>query len=117
MPNYSDFPEMEPWLPAGAPSSQYGQNGFVLLVPYFQEQIRLSKILESILSTLSSAKNGHEFGRQASYDHLNLELHRWQASLPESARWNKWEPPSTPLIPSVAALQLVLPEISFATFL
>lgn len=97
---------MGPWLPAGF-ADYDGISGSVNpLIPCFREQIRLSKTVEKMLSKLFSTKSNLEgLGRQSCLDSLNIELCAWYEALPECAKWNKWEPPSSPLIPSVAALQ------------
>ncbi|KAL3295967.1 TEA1-TY1 enhancer activator [Colletotrichum asianum] len=104
-----DFPEMAPWLPAGIAvyDGRFANINPLPLVPCFKEQIRLSKIIEKMLTKLFSTKSNLEgLGRQACLDSLNFELCSWYEALPECAKWNKWEPPSTPLIPSVAALHV-----------
>lgn len=104
--HYRDFPEMIPWLPAGFADHE-GKFGVINpLIPCFKEQIRLSKIIEDMLSKLFSIKSDlQSLGRQSCLDNLNFELCSWYEALPECAAWNKWKPPGTPLIPSVAALQ------------
>jgi hypothetical protein len=109
----SDFPEMDAWLPAGARAHR-GEGDdeeddvsvTQPLVPCFQVQIGLSKIIERMLSTLFSTRsNLDDLGRRVCIDTLNLDLCRWQESLPDCTKWNKWEPANSPLKPSVAALQ------------
>lgn len=97
---------MTPWLPAGYADND-GESGAVNpLIPCFKEQIRLSKVIEKMLSKLFSTKSNLEgLGRQSCLDDLNFELCSWYEALPECATWNRWKPTSTPLIPSVAALQ------------
>ncbi|KAL1869590.1 hypothetical protein Daus18300_005444 [Diaporthe australafricana] len=100
------FSGMGPWLPAGFADCDGGIGTVNPLIPCFKEQIRLSKVVEKMLSKLFSTKSTLEgLGRQSCLDSLNIELCAWYETLPECAKWNKWEPPSTPLIPSVAALQ------------
>lgn len=109
---HSDFPEMDALLPLGFSSQQgdFGEGN--PLVPCFKNQIQLSKIMERMLSTIFSSRTNDSRSHQAQLDYLNLELSRWQESLPDCAKWNKWEPPSSTLIPSVAALQSVIPNPS-----
>ncbi|KAF0324443.1 transcription factor [Colletotrichum asianum] len=112
-----DFPEMAPWLPAGIAvyDGRFADINPLPLVPCFKEQIRLSKIIEKMLTKLFSTKSNLEgLGRQACLDSLNFELCSWYEALPECAKWNKWEPPSTPLIPSVAALHLLFHSVRIA---
>lgn len=97
---------MKPWLPAGFADYDNGFGQINPLIPCFKEQIRLSKVIEKMLSTLFSIRSNLDaLGRQSCLDNLNFELCRWYEALPEYIKWNKWEPPSTALIPSVAALQ------------
>lgn len=95
---------MKPWLPAGYTDHDGGLAN--PLLPCFKEQIRLSQIIEKILSKLFSIKSNLEgIARQSCLDNLNFELCSWYEALPECAEWNKWKPTSSPLLPSVAALQ------------
>ncbi|UQC86306.1 uncharacterized protein CLUP02_11806 [Colletotrichum lupini] len=110
-----DFPEMKPWLSAGF--SDYDGEFDVVnpLIPCFKEQIRLSKIIEKMLSKLFSTKSSLEgIGRQSCLDSLNFELCSWYEALPDCAKWNRWEPSSTLLIPSVAALHLLFHSVRIA---
>jgi hypothetical protein len=76
------------------------------MVPYYREQIHLSRVIERMLCTLFSPRSNMDgMSRRACLDTLNIELCRWKAALPGRAEWNKWEPIDTPLIPSVAMLQ------------
>lgn len=81
------------------------------MVPYYREQIHLSRVIERMLCTLFSPRSNMDgMSRRACLDTLNIELCRWKAALPGRAEWNKWEPIDTPLIPSVAMLQSVPPS-------
>ncbi|KAF6792630.1 transcription factor [Colletotrichum sojae] len=110
-----DFPEMKPWLPAGFADYDKGFGRINPLIPCFKEQIQLSKVIEKMLSTLFSTRSNLDaLGRQTCLDNLNFELCRWYEALPEYVKWNKWEPPSRPLIPSVAALHLLFHSVRIA---
>lgn len=110
-----DLPEMGPWLPAGFAYYDGSSGAVNPLIPCFKEQTRLSKIVEKMLSKLFSTKSNLEgLGRQSCLDSLNIELCAWYEALPECAKWNKWEPPSTPLIPCVAALHLLFRSVRIA---
>ncbi|KAI5460498.1 fungal-specific transcription factor domain-containing protein [Mariannaea sp. PMI_226] len=104
-----DFPELEYWLPIGFDSQQGDFGETKPLVPCFQKQIELSRIIEQMLVTISSSSRKAQDPRayQASLESLNMEMTRWQTSLPDCAKWNKWEPSSALLIPSVAGLHLL----------
>ncbi|KXH28465.1 hypothetical protein CNYM01_10576 [Colletotrichum nymphaeae SA-01] len=70
-----DFPEMKPWLPAGFSDYDGGFGVVNPLIPCFKEQIRLSNIIEKMLSKLFSTKSSLEgIGRQSCLDSLNFEL-------------------------------------------
>ncbi|KAL0765821.1 hypothetical protein CaCOL14_011561 [Colletotrichum acutatum] len=110
-----DFPEMKPWLPAGFSDYDGGFGAVNPLIPCFKEQIRLSKVIEKMLSKLFSTKSSLEgLGRQSCIDSFNFELCSWYEALPDCAKWNRWEPPSTLLIPSVAALHLLFHSVRIA---
>ncbi|KAJ4407458.1 hypothetical protein N0V82_009921 [Gnomoniopsis sp. IMI 355080] len=110
-----DFPEMKPWLPAGFADYEGSPGAVNSSIPCFKEQIRLSKIIEKMLSKLSSiGSNLDGLGRQSCLDNLNFELCSWYEALPECAAWNKWKPTSTPLMPSVAALHLLFHSVRIA---
>lgn len=97
---------MKPWLSAGFNDHDGEIDAVDPLVPCFREQIHLSKVIEKMLSKLFATKSSLEgLGRQSCLHDLNFELCSWYEALPESAKWNKWEPPSARLMPSVAALQ------------
>ncbi|KAJ3549669.1 hypothetical protein NM208_g386 [Fusarium decemcellulare] len=103
-----DFPELEYWLPIGFDSQQGDFGDTKPLVPCFQKQVELSRVIEQMLGTISSSRKTQDSrAYQTSLDNLNLEMSRWQTSLPDCAKWNKWEATSTLLIPSVAALHLL----------
>ena len=97
---------MEPWLSAGTSQSDPSLGGTGGLVLTFREQIRLSRTVETMLTKLFSPTTKlTTAGRRSCVEALNLNLHRWQASLPSNVQWNRWEAASAPLNPSVAALQ------------
>jgi hypothetical protein len=108
--NIRDLVEMGPWLPAGLPIDGQGGNNEASaqqpLLPCFSEQISLSKIIERMMLSLFSGNSSlDEAGRQACITSLDLDMCHWQESLGDCSKWNKWEPPDAPLMPSVAALQ------------
>lgn len=82
-----DLPEMAPWLPAGLE--------FESALPSFQSLVELAKIIQRMLTKYAVGADV--------LDSLNLDLHRWQESLPDSLKWNKWA--TTNLYPHVAVLQ------------
>ncbi|KAF5258444.1 hypothetical protein FOXYS1_10981 [Fusarium oxysporum] len=72
-----DFPELELWLPIGFDSQQGDFGETKPMVPCFQKQIELSKVIEQILATLfsqSAAQDGLAY--RGHLDQLNLELSR-----------------------------------------
>ncbi|KAM6505526.1 hypothetical protein FSOLCH5_013702 [Fusarium solani] len=107
-----DFPDMAPWLPAGVDISRMLEPGSFgsreRLITSFSEHILLSKSIERILCTLFSRKSAaNGIAGLTLTDDLDLELCRWQESLPDCIKWNRWEPPTTSLLPSVAALYIL----------
>ncbi|KAL0930093.1 transcription factor [Colletotrichum truncatum] len=110
-----DFPEMKPWLPAGFDDCNSGLGDVNPLIPCFKAQIGLSKIIENMLSKLFSAKASLKgLGRQTCLDDINLALCKWYEELPNCVKWNRWEPTSNILIPSVAALHLLFQSARIA---
>ncbi|KAM0420408.1 hypothetical protein ACHAPT_011829 [Fusarium lateritium] len=108
MEQQPDYPELRPWRSVGfsGTDSELTKNGS--MVPYYREQIHLSRVIERMLCTLFSPRSNMDgMSRRACLDTLNIELCRWKAALPGRAEWNKWEPIDTPLIPSVAMLHLL----------
>lgn len=97
---------MLPWLPAGYTEHDKGTSGTTILVQCFTEQVSLCHLVETMLSKLFCSKQSVDgVGRQALVDSLNLQLCRWETSLPKQVQWNRWEVASTDLLPNVLALQ------------
>ena len=102
---------MAPWLPAGFDD----RDDAVLLpfahplVPCFQKTIELTTILRRFLthSILKNNSKDTSNSNVAILGSVNLDLCRWQESLPDFLRWNKWESTTKLLMPVVAALQWV----------
>ena len=104
---------MAPWLPAGfdeRDGSEFSPTAHPLVL-CFQNTIQLTTILRRFLTHSMSIDDSAEGGHihPAVLNRVNLDLCRWQESLPDILRWNKWEPTTKPLKPVVAALQLVIP--------
>lgn len=105
-----DLPDIESWLPADMdtaktynPCHDHRRNQ---CSTSFQEQRRLCQIIEKMLSLVFSARfNSACSSKKTCIDTINLELCRWQESLPNTVKCNKWEPSNTTLMMSVAALQ------------
>ncbi len=97
---------MVPWLSVGLEFNEDGMDSPRPLIPSFRAQIDLAKIIQRMLAQLYSAKGNLErVHRQACIDALSLELSRWESSLDESLKWNKWQSTSAALVPNVAALK------------
>ncbi|RSL75884.1 hypothetical protein CEP51_010468 [Fusarium floridanum] len=108
MEQQPDYPELRPWRSVGFSGSDSELTKIGSMVPYYREQIHLSRVIERMLCTLFSPRSNMDgMSRRACLDTLNIELCRWKAALPGRAEWNKYEPIDTPLIPSVAMLQSV----------
>ncbi|KAM5359940.1 hypothetical protein ACJZ2D_014089 [Fusarium nematophilum] len=117
-----DFPHMAPWLPAGVDLSRMLEPGSIgrreRLITSFSEHILLSKLIERILCTLFSRKStATRLDGLSPTDNLDLDLCRWQESLPDCIKWNRWEPPTTSLLPSVAALHILFNSTRIALHL
>lgn len=96
---------MQAWLPAGFSNDQSSSSSPGLL-SCFQEQIRLSIIIERILTALVSTEAVTDRTRwEGCISDVNLQLHRWKDKLPVQLRWNEWESSSNILNPSIAVLQ------------
>ncbi|KAK8164668.1 fungal-specific transcription factor domain-containing protein [Phyllosticta citrichinensis] len=115
MDKLPDFPEMAPWLPTGLEQFQNETEPTTVpqLLPSFQSLVELAKIIQRMLTKYFSANEKSADGQSASQsqmflDSLNLDLHRWQESLPDPLKWNKWEPTTAYLYPHVAVLHLML---------
>ncbi|KAL4876360.1 hypothetical protein BJY04DRAFT_223148 [Aspergillus karnatakaensis] len=102
-----DLPHMDVWLPAGLNHDE-SPSSIKSLIPCFREQIRLSKIIERLLSSLAALRAApDDLHWEGCASELTLELYKWQEGLPVSARWNKWEPAYVLLIRSIALLHLL----------
>jgi hypothetical protein len=76
------------------------------MIPYINEQIKLARVLERMLSLLSSTSNHVDVILQRqNLDSLNYELMQWRKGLPEWADFTVWDAIDTPLKPNIAALQ------------
>ncbi|KAF6803265.1 transcription factor [Colletotrichum musicola] len=100
-------PEMALWRPVGFDDDYAESAKATSMIPYLHEQIRLSRIIERMMSTLFSPRpHLDDLSRRVCFDNLNLDLNRWRESLPDFAKWHKWGPSSKP-IPGVLALHLL----------
>lgn len=108
---HSDPPQMEYWRPIGFDDMSGGSDTLSSCsnIPYLKEQIRLARIIESMITTLFSPRAEQDgLSRRSHLDRLNLELSQWHASLPDFTRWNKWSATGDNLpmaFPGVATLQ------------
>ncbi|KAI8262562.1 hypothetical protein K4K58_000538 [Colletotrichum sp. SAR11_239] len=100
-------PEMASWQPVGFGDEDIQSTKATSMIPYLHQQIRLSRIIERMMTTLFSPRSHlDDISRRLCFDNLNLELNRWRESLPDFAKWLKWGPSSKP-IPGVFALHLL----------
>ncbi|GKT51153.1 putative transcriptional regulatory protein [Colletotrichum spaethianum] len=103
---YSEPPEMILWRPIGFEEEYAESTQSTSMIPHLHEQIRLSQVIEMMMSTLFSPRSHLDgLNRRVCFDNLNLELNRWRESLPDFAKWRKWGSPSKPL-PGVLALHV-----------
>ncbi|KAJ0385536.1 hypothetical protein COL922a_006203 [Colletotrichum nupharicola] len=95
---------MASWRPVGFGDEDTQSTKATSMIPYLHEQIRLSRIIERMMTTLFSPRSHlDDISRRLCFDNLNLELNRWRESLPGFAKWLKWGRSSKP-IPGVFAL-------------
>ncbi|KXH42114.1 hypothetical protein CNYM01_05773 [Colletotrichum nymphaeae SA-01] len=108
-------PEMSFWRPVGFDEEYRESAQASSMIPYLHEQIRLSRIIERMMSTLFSPRsNLDDLGRRVCFDNLNLDLNRWRESLPDFAKWHKWGGSSSKTIPGVLALHLLFHSVRIA---
>lgn len=103
---------MSPWLSEGVQPRSSNEDGATDpgIVGAFQKLIELTRIMHNLLIKLRPGGDRQSFadgsaGSASILDALNLDLCRWQETLPGGLKWNKWEPSTKPLLPHVAALQ------------
>ncbi|KZL83113.1 transcription factor, partial [Colletotrichum incanum] len=107
-------PEMVLWRPVGFDEEFAESTRAASMIPYLHEQIRLSRVIETMMSILFSPRsNLDSLSRRVCFDNLNLELNRWRESLPDFAKWHKWGSSSKP-IPGVLALHLLFHSVRIA---
>lgn len=84
------------------------------MIPYIKEQIKLSRIVERLLSLLSSASSqNHSSLRRQDLESLNYDLLKWRTELAERAEFMVWDAIDKPLKPSLASLQYVLEPATY----
>lgn len=77
------------------------------MIPYVKEQIKLARIVERMLSLMSSESDQNVKPRRPNLDSLNYSLLEWRRSLSEWADFKIWDMIDQPLKPSIAAIQYV----------
>ncbi|KAH6997389.1 hypothetical protein EDB80DRAFT_883533 [Ilyonectria destructans] len=86
------------------------------LVLCSKEKIVLSKIIERMVSTLFSTRsNLDSLGRRVCIDTLGLDTCRWQESLPDSIRRNKWEAPEFALASQRGGIAVSIDHMLFGS--
>lgn len=97
---------MEYWRPVGFDDSSSEAIGGSSNIPYVKEQIRLSRIVESMMSTMfSPGASLAGIARRSHLDKLNLDLCQWRDTLPDFAKCNRWGSTNSVPVPGVIALQ------------
>lgn len=97
---------MEHWRPVGFEANGDDTMGGISNIPFVQEQIRLSRIVESMMTILFPLRiNQDAISRTSNLDKLNLELLRWQESLPSFAKWTRWDMANLNAVPGLIAVQ------------
>lgn len=98
---------MESWRPVGFDETQSDVTSGFSNIPYVNEQIRLSRIIESMMTSLVSPRDSADgIARRSNLDRLNLELCTWRDTLPDFAKWTR-QNSSVNSVPGVVALQYV----------
>lgn len=75
------------------------------MIPYVKEQIKLARIVERILSLMSSESDLVTSAQRLPFDSLNQSLLDWRKNLPDWADFKMWDTIDHPLKPSTAAIQ------------
>ncbi|KAL7782622.1 fungal-specific transcription factor domain-containing protein [Trichoderma afarasin] len=102
-----DGPAMEYWRPVGFEANGDDTMGGVSNIPFVQEQIRLSRIIESMMAALFPFRiNRDGISLTSNLDKLNLQLLRWHESLPTFAKWSRWDMANLNAVPGLIALHL-----------
>ncbi|KAL6787248.1 fungal-specific transcription factor domain-containing protein [Trichoderma sp. SZMC 28012] len=100
-----DGPAMEYWRPVGFEANGDDTMGGVSNIPFVQEQIRLSRIIESMMAALFPFRiNRDGISLTSNLDKLNLQLLRWHESLPTFAKWSRWDMANLNAVPGLIAL-------------
>ncbi|KAJ0164554.1 hypothetical protein CTA2_731 [Colletotrichum tanaceti] len=118
METLPETPKMALWRPVGLDEAFPEQALATSMIPYLHEQIRLSSVIEKMMSTLFSPRSNLDgLSRRVCFDILNLELNRWRKSLSSFTHWHKWgssSSSSSRLIPGVLALHLLFHSVRIA---
>ncbi|KAI9167988.1 transcriptional regulatory protein [Paramyrothecium foliicola] len=102
-----DPPFVIPWRSVGFEDDSSQQYTDISMIPYIKEQIKLARIIERMLSLMSSDPRLHHRLHQHNINSLNLELMEWRKSLPDWADFSIWDVIDKPLKPSITALHLL----------
>lgn len=109
---HSDPAFILPWRSVGFNDDTYRQYTDTSMIPYVKEQIKLARIVERILSLMSSESDLLTSNAQRlPFDSLNQSLLDWRKNLPDWADFKMWDTIDQPLKPSIAAIQSVLPYL------
>ncbi|KAK4076582.1 transcriptional regulator family: Fungal Specific TF [Trichoderma aggressivum f. europaeum] len=101
-----DGPAMEYWRPVGFEANgDHTIRDTISNIPFVQEQIRLSRIVESMMTVLFPVRiNQDAVYRTSNLNKLNLELLRWHESLPTFAKWTRWDMTNLSAVPGLIAV-------------
>ncbi|KAL7905207.1 fungal-specific transcription factor domain-containing protein [Trichoderma velutinum] len=103
-----DGPAMEYWRPVGFETYDDDAMGGISNIPFVQEQIRLSRIVERMMAVHFPIRTSQDsISRISNLDKLNLELLRWHESLPTFAKWTRWDTTNLNAVPGLIAIHLL----------
>jgi hypothetical protein len=88
----------------------YREDTNISMIPYVKEQIKLARILEHMLSLMSSESDQSMGSHRPYLDSLNCNLLEWRRGLSDWADYKMWDTADQPLKPSIAAIQYVHKE-------
>ncbi|KAH7066530.1 fungal-specific transcription factor domain-containing protein [Paraphoma chrysanthemicola] len=96
-----------PWRSVGFDDDALQQYTNISMIPYLKEQIKIARIVERMLSLISSASDRNTISQHPNLDSLNHSLLEWRTSLPEWADFKIWDAIDQSLKPSTAAVHLL----------
>ncbi|KAF2015199.1 hypothetical protein BU24DRAFT_461459 [Aaosphaeria arxii CBS 175.79] len=96
-----------PWRTVGFDDDGHRQYTDLSMIPYVKEQIKLARIVEHLLSLMSSESDRITSPQLLNLDSLNHDLLEWRKNLPNWADFKIWDTSDEPLKPNIAAIHLL----------